>query len=79
MEHCSNCFHGHIMLTGETQAGQMICRLNPPTPYPVQQQTRGGVQLQIIPLWAIVTKNDVCGQWEGVEEETEQPKIKLEK
>ena len=88
MENCSDCFHGHIMLTGEMQAGQMICRRNPPTPYPLMQQNKNGsTSLQIIPLWSIVTKNDVCGEWAGVDEEetpqtpqkpAEKPKIILD-
>ena len=70
MENCSNCFHSHIMLTESTQAGQLICRRNPPIPHPLMQQNKNGsTSLQIIPLWSIVTKNDVCGEWISVDED----------
>lgn len=84
MEFCSNCFHSHMMLTESAQAGQLICRRNPPIPHPLMQQNRGTTSLQIIPLWSIVTKNDVCGEWVGVDEDetpekpAEKPKIILD-
>jgi len=41
----------------------------------MQQNRNGSTSLQIIPLWSIVTKNDVCGEWVSVDEDetTEKP------
>jgi hypothetical protein len=47
----------------------------------MQQNRNGSTSLQIIPLWSIVTKDDVCGEWVSVDEDeipektAEKPKI----
>ena len=70
---CKTCLYSAVSLAPESkQAGQMICRATPPQAAAIQVPTQGGIQVQILTLWPIVTAADICG---GYDPQEEKPKI----
>jgi len=50
--------------TDSTQAGKLLCRAQPPVPAAIKVQTAAGVSVQVITLWPVVEKSDICGAFE---------------
>ena len=62
---CTTCRFSNIDLGKSPQAGKLLCRLNPPTPFAVAIPTTGGVTVQVLTIWATVTEDDHCQQHEA--------------
>jgi hypothetical protein len=59
---CTNCRFSSLDLGKGSQAGKVLCRLNPPTPFAIAITTNQGVTVKVTSLWATVTADDVCHQ-----------------
>jgi hypothetical protein len=44
--------------------GQLICRANPPVMAAIPVPAPNGINVQMIPMWAVVQKDDWCGCFE---------------
>jgi hypothetical protein len=55
-------------LAGDSaQAGKMLCRAQPPLPAAIPVQSRDGISIQVVTLWPVVEKTDICGVYEANE------------
>jgi hypothetical protein len=61
---CTLCRYSSIDLGKSPQAGKLLCRLNPPSPAAIAIPTPGGVTVQVLTIWATVTPDDWCQQFE---------------
>lgn len=61
---CENCVHMSISLADKNSAGQMICRSRPPVPGVVSVPTQQGLSVQVLTLWPVISKNDICGEYD---------------
>jgi len=63
--HCSECVWSQLSLDPASKnAGQLICRLNPPVMAGIPVPTAQGMNVQVIPMWSIVQKDDWCSSFE---------------
>jgi hypothetical protein len=63
--HCNECVWSQLSLDPASKnAGQLICRANPPVMAAIPVQTAQGMNVQVIPMWAVVQKDDWCGCFE---------------
>lgn len=59
--HCDTCIWSHLSLDPDSkQSGQMLCKVNPPTPFAVAIPTEQGIGIQVLNLFPTVSKNDSC-------------------
>lgn len=62
---CGNCMYSAISLAGDSrQAGKMLCRAQPPVPAAIPVQSAQGISVQVVTLWPVVEKTDICGAFE---------------
>ena len=62
---CQSCIYSAISLAGNSQqAGQLLCRAEPPKPQGIAVPARDGISIQVITLWPVVQKDDICGAYE---------------
>jgi hypothetical protein len=55
-------------LAGDSaQAGKLLCRAQPPLPAAIPVQGRDGISIQVVTLWPVVEKTDICGVFEANE------------
>ena len=59
---CTTCRFSQVDLGKGPQAGKLLCRLNPPSPFAIGIPTAQGITVQVLTIWATVTDNDVCHQ-----------------
>jgi hypothetical protein len=59
---CTTCRFSSLDLGKGPQAGKLLCRLNPPSPFAVSIPTAQGITVQVLTIWATVTADDVCHQ-----------------
>jgi len=59
---CTNCRFSSLDLGKGPQAGKVLCRLNPPSPFAIAIPTNQGITVQVLTIWATVTADDVCHQ-----------------
>lgn len=58
---CQSCIYSAVQLDAQShQAGGLICRAIPPTPQAIAVPTPQGISVQILTLWPVVKKDDVC-------------------
>lgn len=66
---CANCIYSAISLAGDSkQAGKMLCRAQPPVPAAIPVQSHQGISVQVVTLWPVVEKTDICGAYERNEQ-----------
>ena len=65
---CSSCAFSAVQLaeTGKPGGG-LICRANPPLPQAIPVPGPQGLSVQVISLWPVVQKGDICGMFEPPE------------
>jgi hypothetical protein len=62
---CQSCIYSAISLAGNSQqAGQLLCRAEPPKPQGIAVPQRDGISIQVVTLWPVVQKDDICGAYE---------------
>lgn len=59
---CTTCQFSSIDLGKSPQAGKLLCRLIPPSPFAIAIPTAGGITVQVLTIWATVTEDDHCHQ-----------------
>lgn len=61
---CQACVHMSLSLVDKQTAGQMLCRSRPPVPFAVPIQSPQGISVQVLTLWPIVQKSDICADFD---------------
>jgi hypothetical protein len=66
---CSSCCYSAISLVGDSaQAGKLLCRAQPPVPQGIPIPQPNGISIQVVTLWPVVEKNDICGAFEDAKQ-----------
>lgn len=66
---CQSCIYSAVSLDPQSkQSGKLLCRAQPPVPHAIALQQREGVQVQILTLWPVVERSDICGAYERNDE-----------
>jgi len=65
---CSNCSFSAIQIAENGKpGGGLICRANPPVPQAIPIPSPQGMSVQVIALWPVVQRTDICGMFEPPE------------
>ena len=62
---CKSCIYSAVSLSPESnQSGKLLCRAQPPMPAAIPIQSAQGVSIQVVTLWPVVERSDICGAYE---------------
>jgi len=62
---CKTCAYSAVSLSPESvQSGKLLCRAQPPMPAAIPIPAQGGVSIQVVTLWPVVERSDICGAYE---------------
>ena len=62
---CKSCIYSAVSLSPESaQSGKLLCRAQPPVPAAIPIQSAQGVSIQVVTLWPVVERSDICGAYE---------------
>ena len=62
---CKTCSYSAVSLSTESaQSGKLLCRAQPPIPAAIPVPQPGGISIQVVTLWPVVERSDICGAYE---------------
>jgi len=74
-ETCGNCIWANMELNPNSQQhGQLICKMNPPTPFAIAVPTANGIQVQVLNLRPTMSKDDYCAFFDDDQPQIDQKK-----